>query len=183
MQPPVQLRDVWVLRLSHRAQRDARVTTHVALVARAFGARGMYYSGDRDPGLEESVEKVCRTWGGDFKVTYVENPVRFVREWRRKGPVVHLTMYGIGIDEKAEELRSLEGPMLVVVGSEKVPRVYYDLATYNIAIGHQPHSEVAAIAIFLDRLYMGRELSLKFPDAALEIVPCERGKMVRRRRE
>jgi tRNA (cytidine56-2'-O)-methyltransferase len=31
-------RSITVLRLGHRPQRDMRVTTHVALVARAFGA-------------------------------------------------------------------------------------------------------------------------------------------------
>ncbi|MGI0148094.1 MAG: tRNA (cytidine(56)-2'-O)-methyltransferase, partial [Thermoplasmata archaeon] len=32
---------VTVLRLGHRPSRDKRVTTHVALVARAFGAAGI----------------------------------------------------------------------------------------------------------------------------------------------
>ena len=32
---------VIILRLGHRPERDKRITTHVALTARAFGAEGM----------------------------------------------------------------------------------------------------------------------------------------------
>ncbi|MCC6052717.1 MAG: tRNA (cytidine(56)-2'-O)-methyltransferase, partial [Desulfurococcaceae archaeon] len=34
------MRKIYVLRYGHRPERDKRVTTHVALVARAFGASG-----------------------------------------------------------------------------------------------------------------------------------------------
>ena len=37
-----------VLRIGHRPGRDKRVTTHVALVARAFGAGGIYIPGGDD---------------------------------------------------------------------------------------------------------------------------------------
>jgi len=175
------LKEIWILRLSHRIVRDARVTTHVALVGRAFGAKGMYYTGDRDKELEEKIRSVVDSWGGDFKVIYVESPLKLVRSWKEKGGVViHLTMYGINIDDKINEIRNMDRDMLVIVGSEKVPRIYYEISDYNIAIGHQPHSEVAALAIFLDRIYMGRELKLKFKNAKIEIVPKEKGKMVRK---
>ncbi|MEM4707281.1 MAG: hypothetical protein QXL47_01590, partial [Candidatus Anstonellales archaeon] len=55
-----------VFRLGHRLPRDERISTHVALVARAFGADGMYYSGQEDKGLEESIRKICEKWGGKF---------------------------------------------------------------------------------------------------------------------
>ncbi len=42
--------DVSVLRLGHRAGRDPRLTTHVALAARAFGARRLYLE-PPDPAL------------------------------------------------------------------------------------------------------------------------------------
>ena len=41
-----------VLRLSHRIRRDVRLSTHVALTARAFGASKIYYSGQHDSSLE-----------------------------------------------------------------------------------------------------------------------------------
>lgn len=49
---------------------------------------------------------------------------------------------------------------------------------YNIAIGNQPHSEVAALAIFLDRIYKGRELYMEFGDAKIKILPQNVGKKV-----
>jgi tRNA (cytidine56-2'-O)-methyltransferase len=44
-------------------------------------------------------------------------------------------------------------------------------------VGNQPHSEVAALAVFLDRLFLGRELEGKF-EGGLKIVPQARGKQV-----
>ena len=46
-----------VLRLSHRLVRDDRVTTHVALVARAFGADKIYVVGGENH-LKESIDRV-----------------------------------------------------------------------------------------------------------------------------
>ena len=48
-----------VLRLSHRIGRDPRLSTHVILTARAFGASKTYYSGQKDSNLEESVKRIC----------------------------------------------------------------------------------------------------------------------------
>ena len=53
----------------------------------------------------------------------------------------------------------------------------YDLADWNVAVGNQPHSEVAALAVFLDRLFMGRELHEAF-EGGLKIVPSPHGKQV-----
>ena len=53
-----------VLRLSHRIRRDIRVTTHVCLVARAFGAQKVWYSGDRDSKLEENIKNIVTPLSG-----------------------------------------------------------------------------------------------------------------------
>jgi len=179
----VALGRIYVLRLGHRLWRDKRITTHVCLVARAFGANGCIISGDYDPKILESMRSVCDKWGGPFECEYVEDWRKFIVEWRKqnKSLVVHLTMYGINIPDKIEELRIklAEGyNFLVIVGSEKVPRIVYELADYNIAIGNQPHSEVAALAVFLDWLYEGKELRREFLGAKQRIVPQERGKKV-----
>lgn len=58
--------DVYVLRLGHRPSRDRRVTTHVALVARAFGARGIYIAEVVDENVRRSIEKVIDRWGGRY---------------------------------------------------------------------------------------------------------------------
>jgi len=70
------------------------------------------------------------------------------------------------------------GTLLVVVGAEKVPGELFELADFNVAVGNQPHSEVAALAVFLDRLFGGEELRREFPGARRRIVPSERGKRV-----
>lgn len=175
------MKDIWVLRLSHRIIRDARITTHVALVARAFGAKGLYYAGERDKEFERVIEKVCKTWGGEFKIEYIKNPVSFIKRWiEDDGVVVHLTMYGINLHKVINDIKKLK-KILIVVGSTRVPKIYYELSTFNVAVGHQPHSEIAAIAIFLDRIYEGRELETRFSDAKLEIIPSYKGKRIIKR--
>ena len=57
------MRKVYVLRLGHRPKRDKRVTTHVALVARAFNANGFVLEGD-DSHVLAAVRGVLERWGG-----------------------------------------------------------------------------------------------------------------------
>lgn len=164
-----------ILRIGHRHDRDQRVTTHVGLTGRALGADGMYLAAD-DPGVVESIEGVARRFGGSF---FVQNNVswkRCIREFQESGgAVVHLTMYGLRIQDVISEIRMRE-KVLIIVGAEKVPGEVYGLADYNVAVTNQPHSEIAGLAVFLDQLYEGKELDLEFPDAGISVVPCERGK-------
>ena len=67
--------------------------------------------------------------------------------------------------------------LLLVIGAEKVPRYVYEYADANIAIGNQPHSEVAALAIFLDRYTNGAWMTKQF-HGNIQIIPSERGKQV-----
>ncbi len=164
--------EVYVLRLGHRIGRDQRISTHVALTARAMGARGIYFN-RLDEKLFESVRRVVQTWGGDFFIE-VADWKKLLREF--EGLKVHLTMYGIPLPERIEEIRRTE-KILVVVGAEKVPKEVFELCDMNISIGSQPHSEVSALAIFLDRL-LGKTFSLSFDNAKLRILPSERGKKV-----
>ena len=174
---------IYVLRLSHRRERDKRVTTHVMLTARAFGARGVFYSGDRDEKIEEKIRDVVERWGGPFEVKYEPDWLGFLRKWKESGGFIcHLTMYGLDVDDCIGRVPR-DRPVLVVVGSEKVPRIVYELADLNVAIGHQPHSEVAALAIFLDRFFGGEELRREFERAKIKVLPCEKGKKVIRLRD
>ncbi len=167
----------YVFRYGHRINRDHRISTHVGLVARAFGASGMYYCGDRDERLEEKIRDVVGRWGGSFEVHYVENWRSFVKEW--KGKVVHLTMYGIPLPDVIDEIRELKEPILVFVGGQKVPGEIYELADYNVSVTLQPHSEVAALAVFLDHLYKGEMLKKNhFENAKIRIIPQEKGKKI-----
>jgi tRNA (cytidine56-2'-O)-methyltransferase len=86
-------------------------------------------------------------------------------------------MYGINIDDIVEPLRK-ESRILAIIGAEKVPKEAYELADYNIAVGNQPHSEIAALAILLDRVFRGKQFKKEFADGRLRIVPAERGKKV-----
>ncbi|MET1160231.1 MAG: tRNA (cytidine(56)-2'-O)-methyltransferase [Thermoprotei archaeon] len=170
---------IYVLRYGHRPSRDKRITTHVGLVARAFGAHGFILSDVHDEKVVFSLRKVIEKWGGELHIETGVNHKEYIRKWKdRGGIVVHLTMYGIPVDEVIDEIRKSGKDILIVVGAEKVPRYFYELADYNVAIGNQPHSEVAALAVFLDRYYQGKELYLSFPNAKIKIVPSPKGKKV-----
>ncbi|ABM80974.1 tRNA (cytidine(56)-2'-O)-methyltransferase [Hyperthermus butylicus] len=170
---------VYVLRIGHRPERDKRITTHVGLVARAFGANGFILGDTCDEKVMESLKDVIDRWGGSMELACGVNSRRYVLEWKRAGgEVIHLTMYGLHVDDVIEEIKRSSKPKLIIVGAEKVPPFFYEYADYNVAIGHQPHSEVAALAIFLHKLYEGKELYIDFPRAKLRIVPSARGKKV-----
>ena len=165
--------EVYVLRLGHRPERDKRISTHVALTARAFGAKGIYFD-VYDESVFNSVKDVVERWGGSF---FIETA-----RWRDllkkfDGLKVHLTMYGIPLPKKIEEIRRAKR-VLVIVGAEKVPSEVYHLCDLNISIGNQPHSEVAALAVFLEKV-LSKVFNLSFENAKIRIVPCERGKKVK----
>lgn len=170
---------IYVLRYGHRPSRDGRITTHVALVARAFGAHGFILADVYDEKVVSSLKKVLETWGGSMAVEAGVGHRQYIEKWRSNGGVVvHLTMYGVNVDEIIDEISGLGRDILVVVGAEKVPGYIYRLADYNVAIGNQPHSEVAALAVFLDRFYGGRELYSVFENAKVRVIPSRRGKRV-----
>ncbi|MDG6219877.1 MAG: tRNA (cytidine(56)-2'-O)-methyltransferase [Candidatus Thermoplasmatota archaeon] len=165
--------DLVVLRIGHRPERDKRVTTHVALVSRAMGADSIIIS-TKDQSVEDTVNDVADRFGGPFEISTGVKWRRVLEEW--DGIVVHLTMYGLPVDQVMKDFPR-DKPVLVVVGAEKVPREVYDRADYNISVGNQPHSEIAALAIFLDRFFQGKALEKEF-NGKLRIEPMERGKKV-----
>jgi tRNA (cytidine56-2'-O)-methyltransferase len=171
--------EIIVLRLGHRLPRDERISTHVALVARAFGAKRIIYTGQHDSGLETSVSRVGASWGGEVTIKYEKSHGKVIKEFKNSGfSIVHLTMYGLPIVEKIEEIKKQQ-KLLIIVGGEAVPGEVYQTADFNIAVTSQPHSEVAALAIMLDKIMGGKELDREF-DASFKgktrIKPNERGK-------
>jgi len=168
-----------VLRLGHRSQRDARISTHCGLVARALGASEIIYSGEPDPKLVESVKAVVKNWGGPFKVSYEKSWRKVIAKYKRKGfSICHLSMYGLPIQTIIKKVRKRRN-VLVVIGAEKVPGEVYKLADYNIAVTNQPHSEVAALAVLLHEYFGGKELIKTFKKSKLKIIPQARGKQVK----
>ena len=138
-----------VLRIGHRPERDKRITTHVALTSRAFGASRMYLS-KPDSRVIMTIDEVVAKFGGDFEIEPLSNPKKFAKNW--EGQIVHLTMFGLPLRDVEDKLREEQSPILFIVGAEKVPPWAFEYADYNISIGNQPHSEVSALAISLSRL-------------------------------
>ena len=115
-----------------------------------------------NPEINDTVSKINKTWGGDFKIEMIDDWKKIIRKRKNMGTkIVHLTMYGQNINDIQTKLQN-EDKLLVVVGAEKVPRTIYDTADYNVAIGSQPHSEISALGILLDRIQQGRQFDLKF---------------------
>lgn len=176
--------EVVVLRWGHRPQRDVRLTTHVALTARALCASGFILSDVEDKNIEETVRKISSRWGGTFSFEMGVPWKKVVRDWKAKGGViVHLTAYGENIQtsDVLNRIKSLNRDLLVIVGSQKVPGDFYssDVSDWNVSVGNQPHSECAALAVFLDRYFEGEELARDFGGGKMRIVPSVRGKEVK----
>lgn len=165
-----------VVRIGQRLIRDDRVTTHVALVARAFGCSKIFMT-EVNPEIKDTLEKINNTWGGDFAVEFIDNWRTIVKMKKKDSKIVHLTMYGESINDVDVQLRKEEN-LLIVVGAEKVPREIYELADYNVGIGNQPHSEISALAIILDRIQKGEQFKNSFPGAKRKIIPTRKGKNV-----
>ncbi|WP_255196795.1 tRNA (cytidine(56)-2'-O)-methyltransferase [Halorarius litoreus] len=169
--------EVAVLRLGHRPGRDERMTTHVGLTARALGADRVLLP-DNAGNSRDTVADITGRFGGPFEVELTDSPKGVIRGF--EGTVVHLTMYGLPVQEVEADIREAhaDGPVLVVVGAEKVSFDVYETADYNVGVTNQPHSEVAGLAVFLDRLFEGRELDREWADAESRVVPMATGKKV-----
>ena len=186
-------REVVVLRYGHRPGRDDRMTTHVGLTARALGADRVVLP-DNAGQSAETVRDITDRFGGPFAVELREDQNAIVRNF--DGVVAHLTMYGervqdveadirkaVGLartagDEPVEGAVSTPRDLLIVVGGEKVPWSLYERADFNVGVTNQPHSEVAGLAVFLDRLFEGAELEREWADADRRVLPRETGKKV-----
>ena len=165
---------VTVLRLGHRPERDKRITTHVCLTARALGAERVVIA-ERDDRVVEGVRDVVKRFGGPFEVESGSGYRTLLKGFQ--GTKAHLTMYGLPMQEVVPRIDPTRD-LLVVVGAEKVPREVYELVDHNVAVGNQPHSEVAALALFLYALQGPAALEKRFVGGEVEVRPSERGKVV-----
>ena len=176
--PPVD-----VIRLGHRVDRDRRMTSHLGLTARALGANGMIIFGDRDPSIVETLSGVSERFGGKFTSRFEKNPMGYLKKFRMGGPnrlpgtVVHLTMYGESHTETLPRIRR-DRPIAFVVGGAKVPGELFGIADYNISVGNQPHSEVAALAITLSEWFKSVALESSFSDPIIKVIPSKSGKSI-----
>lgn len=172
-----------MLRWGHRPTRDARLTTHVALAARALGASGLILSDTKDPKIKDTIDEVTQSWGGTFFFEMGIPWRKAVSEWKaRNGVVVHLTAYGENVEttDVLSRIKASGKKILIIVGSQKVPGEFFSetISDFNVAVGNQPHSECASVAVFLDRVFKGEELAKSFLNANMKIIPQRRGKKV-----
>ncbi len=169
---------IYIFRFGHRLERDKRITTHCALVSRAFGATKMFYSGQEDPSFENSVKEVQEDWGGKFALEYVPDWELFFEENKSKYYIVHLTMYGTAFDDFAKLIKKSipRKPLLIFVGSQKVPTDVYHFADANVCVTNQPHSEVAALGLLLNALVDYKKV--KFPGAKIKVKENPKGKTI-----
>ena len=170
---------ITVLRLGHRTGRDPRISTHIGLTARAFGADTFLLAGDNDASLLSGIGDVAERFGGEFEVRHEASPLGFLRNFVEAGGVaVHLTMYGLPYHDVIPQLQH-DKPLAIVLGGAKVPREYFEICQHNVAVGNQPHSEVAALAAFLECYSGGAARAAEFEGGKLEVHPSERGKDLR----
>jgi len=169
--------EVVVVRYGHRPGRDDRMTTHVGLTARALGADRVIVPDNAGQSVE-TVQDITDRFGGPFEIEQSDSLRALVDNW--EGKVAHLTMYGLPVQEVEGEVRTAidDEPLMVVVGGEKVPFEIYEYADWNVGVTNQPHSEVAGLAVFLDRLFGGRELDQEWVDAENRVIPQSTGKKV-----
>lgn len=165
-----------VLRLGYRVGRDPRINTHLGLVARALGADEFLVSGDKNNKMFDTINQVTKTFGGKFITKHLESPMNWIRKYKsdgnrgEKGIVIHLTMYGEDYREISKKIPKNK-PLVIIVGGAKVPASIYRMADYNVSVGNQPHSEVAALALILDKLQEGNSIDQQFSNPKLEIIP------------
>ena len=173
--------NVTVLRLGNRIERDYRITTHCALVARAFGANEIVISGQIDKDIKNTIQKINQNWGGNFKVDYVEKWKNYLFSQKNAGSFIILsTMYGLNIDEIVTEIDTIfqKKNIVVVIGAGKLSPEVYDYCNLNIAVSNQPHSEVASLAIILDRIFNKKQFYKEFNNQKLIINPQRNGKSI-----
>ena len=175
--------NIAVLRIGHRLVRDDRTTTHVALVSRSFGCNILYMT-DVNDDIKSTIDDVNNRWGyaSNFKIEIVKGWRNVILNWKKNGGIViHLTMYGLNVDDIIGKIKDNSNDILIIVGAEKVPKEIYKLSDYNIAIGNQPHSEISSLAVVLDRIFQGKQLKLSFESAKMKIIPSLREKLVEKK--
>mgnify|MGYP001474336826 FL=1 len=166
-----------VLRLGYRRGRDPRITTHLALVARALGSDGFLLAGDDDQEMFDNLNSVSERFGGELDTEHVSGLGHLKKHVENGGVAVHLTMYGEPFRQAIPKIRR-DRPLIIVVGGAKVPGDVYKICQHNVAVGNQPHSEVAALALFMDAWFGESGSERSFNDARLVIEGVNGGKLV-----
>ena len=138
---------VSVLRLGHRRDRDKRITSHLGLTARAFGADEIHLAGEEDPYALETWKSVTKRFGGKFKCFYEKKPLRFLRRFSKNsgdgkpGTIIHLTMYG---ENWKDELPKIDAILITHdhydhLDLESIKKLHPKVDTFFVALGVKKH--------------------------------------------
>jgi len=128
----------------------------------------------KDEKIKKNIQAVCKRFGGDFQIETGVDHKKIIKSWR--GTIIHLTMYGEDLEKGICSI-DRKKDLLIIVGAEKVPPYFYEISDINISVGNQPHSEVAALAMFLDHYTNGLWQKKEF-NGNIQIIPCVKGKKV-----
>ena len=144
----------------------------ICLTARAFGASSVIFT-STNASLNSRLKRYCssisKKWGGNFNVQFT-NAWKSYLESKRNYKKVYLTRYGTPIKKQVYTLRSYRNIIIILSITEEI-KSFGELADFNISITSQPHSSIAAMAIFLNQYFAGRELSLNFSNAKFKVIP------------
>ena len=135
-------------------------------------------STDGSPTLDDAITEYERDLGRQVRKLREAPPRAPIDASLAAETVIHLTMYGEPWRETVESIPR-DAPTVVVVGGTKVPGELFRIADHNVSIGNQPHSEVAALAVFLESWIGSIDESIRFAGGEIEVVPSERAKRVR----
>ena len=86
-------------------------------------------------------------------------------------------MYGEEVSEALPKIRR-DRPVALVVGGAKVPGELFGISNHNVAVGNQPHSEVAALAVALSQWHSSVAIESRFKGGSIRVVPSREGKNV-----
>ena len=78
------------------------------------------------------------------------------------------------------EIRLLQGNVdqNLPIGLSRMLNKNVNNSIYNVGVGNQPHSEISALAILLDRIQDGEQFEKTFANAKRKIIPTKNGKNV-----
>ena len=99
----------------------------------------------------DNLASVDERFGKGLECQHIKSPVGWLRKFveqdagdGKPGIAIHLTMYGEHLEKQYQRCLKT-GPIVIVVGGAKVPSDVFKLSQYNVSVGNQPHSEVAAL--------------------------------------
>ena len=89
-------------------------------------------------------------------------------------------MYGEQCNKTIIKNLKNQEKILIILGSQKVDSLFYEIADLNLSIGNQPHSELSALTILLYELVDNNIdfLYRDFKNGKKRIIPSKKSKKI-----